>query len=63
MDAVVLQGRDPKLLLTDTNKLGDHELKSVVTWGNELFEQMKKVALLLDKAYQTCRSISSDMWE
>lgn len=53
MNEVVLRGRDPDLLLSDTNNQGDVELKSVSTWGNELFEEMKKVAQLLDKAYQT----------
>jgi len=55
MDAVVLRGRDPELLLSDANCAGEVKLKSVVTWGNELFEQMKQVAQLLDKAYQTSK--------
>jgi len=53
MNAVVLSGRDPELLLSDANCCGEVKLKSVPEWGNELFEQMKQVAELLDKAYQT----------
>ncbi|WP_083494298.1 glutamate--cysteine ligase [Colwellia sp. MT41] len=53
MNDVVLRGRDPELLLSDTNKQGDVVLKSVTSWGNEIFEQLKLVAELLDKAYQT----------
>jgi len=53
MDEVVLRGRDPALLLSDINNKGEAELKSVKTWGNELFAQMKQVAILLDKAYGT----------
>ncbi|GAW95924.1 MULTISPECIES: glutamate--cysteine ligase [Colwellia] len=53
MNDVVLRGRDPELLLSDTNNQGDVVLKSVTTWGNEIFEQLKLVAELLDKAYQT----------
>lgn len=55
MDSVVLRGRDPELLLSDANCSGEVTLKSVVTWGNELFEQMQQVAALLDKAYQTSK--------
>ena len=55
MDAVVLRGRDPELLLSDANCCGEVKLKSVPEWGNELFEQMKQVAQLLDKAYQTTK--------
>lgn len=55
MNAVVLRGRDPELLLNDANCAGEVKLKSVVTWGNELFEQMKQVAQLLDKAYKTSK--------
>ncbi len=55
MNEVVLRGRDPELLLSDINGNGDIKLKSVATWGNELFEQMQQVAQLLDKAYQTNR--------
>jgi len=53
MDAVVLRGRDPELLLSDANCSGEVKLKSIPQWGNELFEQMQQVAQLLDKAYQT----------
>lgn len=55
MDEVVIRGRDPELLLSDTNPQGQVELKSVVQWGNELFAQMEQVAQLLDKAYQTTK--------
>lgn len=55
MKQVVLRGRDPELLLNDANCNGDVKLKSVVSWGNELFEQMDQVAQLLDKAYQTTK--------
>jgi glutamate--cysteine ligase len=55
MDAVVLRGRDPELLLSDANCSGEVKLKSVAEWGNELFDQMQKVAELLDKAYQTSK--------
>jgi len=55
MNEVVLRGRDPELLLSDTNSQGDVQLKSVSTWGNELFEQMQHVATLLDNAYQTSK--------
>ena len=53
MNDVVLRGRDPELLLSDINPQGDVELKSVATWGNELFTQMQSVAELLDQAYQS----------
>ena len=53
MNEVVLRGRDPELLLSDSNNLGEVKLKSVTTWGNEIFEQLQLVAELLDKAYQT----------
>lgn len=55
MDDVVLRGRDPELLLSDINDDGEINQKSVVSWGNELFNQMKEVAKLLDLAYQTNR--------
>ncbi len=55
MDEVVLRGRDPELLLSDTQDNGEIEQKSVICWGNELFDQMKEVAQLLDSAYQTSR--------
>jgi glutamate--cysteine ligase len=54
MDDVVMRGRDPSLLLTDADHHGNVELKSVQQWGNELFEKMQHVAVLLDKAYETC---------
>lgn len=53
MNDVVLKGRDPSLLLSDDNGAGEVSLKSITTWGNELFDDMTKVALLLDKAYKT----------
>jgi len=52
MNAVVLRGRDPELLLSDANCCGAVTLKSIPEWGNELFAQMKQVAGLLDEAYQ-----------
>ena len=48
MDEVVVRGRDPKLLLNDNGSE-----KSVVQWGNELFEQFEDVAQLLDLAKNT----------
>jgi len=53
MNDVVLKGRDPALMLSDQDCAGEVHLKSISTWGNELFEDMAKVALLLDNAYQT----------
>ena len=53
MNNVVLRGRDPQLLLADANCQGEVNLKSIATWGNELFDEMAQVASLLDKAYQT----------
>lgn len=53
MKDVVIRGRDPELLLSDANCQGDVSLKSVAVWGNELFDDMAQVALLLDKAYGT----------
>jgi glutamate--cysteine ligase len=53
MNEVVLRGRDPALLLKDDNCQGEVSLKSVATWGNELFDDMAHVADLLDKAYKT----------
>ena len=53
MDDVVMRGRDPKLKLSDSDHLGNVNRKSIPQWGNELFEQMQKVATLLDKAYGT----------
>lgn len=55
MNEVVVRGRDPELLLSDVNCEGEVILKSVSEWGNELFDEMEKVALLLDKAYQTTK--------
>jgi glutamate--cysteine ligase len=52
MNDVVMRGRDPKLLLSDANCQGEVTLKSVKQWGNELFDNMEHVAVLLDKAYQ-----------
>jgi len=53
MNDVVVRGRDPELLLSDTNCQGEIVLKSIATWGNELFDNMTSVAQLLDKAYKT----------
>jgi len=57
MNNVVLRGRDPSLLLSVPNDCArgnnDVKLKSVKTWGNELFDEMEAVAVLLDKAYKT----------
>jgi len=53
MNDVVMRGRDPELLLSDTNSQGEISLKSIKQWGNELFDNMTKVATLLDKAYKT----------
>jgi len=53
MNEVVLRGRDPALLLSDANCQGEVTRKSISTWGNELFDNMAKVAILLDKAYKT----------
>lgn len=53
MNEVVLRGRDPELLLSDANCQGEVTLKSVTTWGNELFDNMAHVATLLDNAYKT----------
>jgi glutamate--cysteine ligase len=46
MDEVVVRGRDPLLLLNDNGCD-----KSVKAWGSEIFQQMQKVAILLDSAY------------
>jgi len=53
MNEVVLRGRDPELLLSDVNCQGEVTQKSVMTWGNELFDNMEHVAILLDSAYKT----------
>jgi glutamate--cysteine ligase len=41
-------------LLSDADHHGNVKLKSVQQWGNELFEKMQHVAVLLDKAYDSC---------
>lgn len=51
MNEVVLRGRDPSLKLSDVGLDDTVTLKSIKQWGNELFEQMAKVAGLLDAAY------------
>ncbi|WP_155866705.1 glutamate--cysteine ligase [Colwellia sp. PAMC 21821] len=49
MDAVVVRGRDPTLLLRDIS--GENpESKSVPQWGGEIFAKMADIATLLDKA-------------
>ena len=48
MTDVVLRGRDPQLLLEDKG-----EKKLLSQWGEELFDELKQVAELLDQAYQT----------
>ena len=48
MDEVVIRGRDPELELFDGNNP-----KLLKEWGSEIFEQLTKVALLLDTAYET----------
>ncbi|MEI6895538.1 MAG: glutamate--cysteine ligase [Colwellia sp.] len=53
MNEVVLRGRDPTLLLSDRNSKGEISLKSISSWGNEVFVQLQQVADLLDKAYGT----------
>jgi len=63
MNDVVMRGRDPELLLSDANCQGDVTLKSVKQWGNELFDEMAKVATLLDNAYQTDNYSQSIMRE
>ncbi len=45
MDAIVIRGRDPKLLLRD-----NAEDKSVQQWGGEIFAKMTDIATLLDQA-------------
>ncbi|MGL1958998.1 MAG: glutamate--cysteine ligase [Colwellia sp.] len=55
MNDVVLRGRDPQLFLTYINAEGEGCLKSIKAWGNELFDDMQKVADLLDKAYKTTK--------
>lgn len=46
MNEVVVRGRDPELLLDD-----DGVAKSVKSWGEEIFTEMRDVALMLDKSY------------
>ncbi len=48
MSDIVVDGRNPQLMLND-----DGQEKSVKQWGEELFSGMEQVAKLLDKAYQT----------
>lgn len=48
MDAIVVRGRDPKLLLRD-----HEENKSVQQWGGEIFTKMTDIAALLDQANDT----------
>jgi len=50
MDEVVLRGRDPELLLID-NKFE----KSVEQWGNEIFDEMHPIAVMLDNANKTTK--------
>lgn len=54
MDDVVVRGRDPKLLLSDQG-----ESKSIPQWGGELFDEMEKVAALLDRAYETSEYVNA----
>jgi len=54
MDAVVIKGRDPELLLDDGGVK-----KSIPEWGSEIFTEMKQIALLLDKAYQTDKYVTA----
>jgi glutamate--cysteine ligase len=53
MTEVVMRGRDPELLLCDVVSKGQVNKKSISQWGNELFDDMGKVASLLDSAYKT----------
>jgi glutamate--cysteine ligase len=48
MNEVVIRGRDPQLLLNDQGSE-----KSVKVWGNEIFTELREVALCLDKANDT----------
>lgn len=53
MDAVVIRGRDPSLLLRDiTTASADNSAaeKSVQQWGDEIFAKMAGIATLLDQA-------------
>lgn len=58
MAEVVIRGRDPQLLLTDAK-----QKKSILQWGGELFDEMKLVAELLDKAHASdkyCLALSTE---
>lgn len=59
MNEVVLRGRDPQLMLSDINNVGEVTKKSIQVWGNELFEQMYSVAQLLDKAHKTTHYVEA----
>lgn len=48
LDAVVVDGRNPNLMLNDCE-----QSKSIKTWGNEIFSEMERIAKLLDGANQT----------
>ncbi|TWX72832.1 glutamate--cysteine ligase [Colwellia sp. C1TZA3] len=52
MDAVVVRGRDPTLLLQDI-AAEKTEGKSVQQWGGEIFAKMADIATLLDQANDT----------
>ena len=45
MDAVVVQGRDPELLINDNGTD-----KTIPEWGNEIFAKLTDIATLLDQA-------------
>ena len=49
MDAVVIRGRDPTLLLRDITE-DKTEDKSIQEWGGEIFAKMSDIATLLDQA-------------
>lgn len=50
MNEVVLRGRDPSLLLVDNGIE-----KTLPEWGNDIFNDLFKVAELLNSAYQTTK--------
>jgi glutamate--cysteine ligase len=52
MDAVVVRGRDPSLLLQDVVQNSAEE-KSIQQWGGEIFAKMANIATLLDQANDT----------
>lgn len=54
MDDVVVNGRDPKLKLSDNGVE-----KSIKTWGRELFSAMEPIAKLLDKANSSSKYSAS----